>query len=314
MIKNYWYSEQLRSYMRQFMAIFNGLSVQTGVGECGVEDLVPVTCVVGTRDRVVAAITNGNTQNKLMALPLMAVHLQSIQLAPERRKVQAFVDQRTAMRTGGTFPDDLTVVKRAMPVPYNVVLELSIYASNTQQMHQILEQVLVMFNPDIQIQKNDAPYDWTRLTRVELTDITNEENYPSGADRRMVIWTLTFSMPIYLTIPMAVKDDLVRRVIIQIGLADSMNFREVDQNGEILPFGDPVGVIDIDSRPVPTEDECKYVGPVAPTTNLEFDDTWFNTQTGFAMRWNGIEWYKIEQKMPTPKGPDDDSPSVEVTP
>ena len=46
------------------------------------------------------------------------------------------------MKVGGIFPDDLTVVKRAMPVPYDATIELSIYASNTQQMHQMLEQIL----------------------------------------------------------------------------------------------------------------------------------------------------------------------------
>ena len=35
-------------------------------------------------------------------------------------------------------------------------MELSIYASNTDQMYQILEQILILFDYDLQVQFNDA--------------------------------------------------------------------------------------------------------------------------------------------------------------
>jgi hypothetical protein len=249
MIQNFWYDAQLRSYLLQFVAIFQGLQVQTGKGECNEAQFMTVPCVIGNKDRVVAALHAGNTDNRVFSLPTMSVYMTGLQLSPERRKVQAYVDQRVTMRTGGVFPDDLTVVKRVMPVPYNMTLELSIYASNTQQMHQILEQILVLFNPDIQIQKNDAPFDWTKITKVELTDISNEENYPSSQDKRMIVWTLSFEMPIYLSVPMGVKDDLVRKVVIQIASLGTMVVNEVDENGELTPFGDPLATIEINTRP-----------------------------------------------------------------
>lgn len=248
MINEFWYDAQLRSYLLQFVAIFQGLRVQTGKGECDEQQFISVPCVIGSKDRVVAALMSGNTDNRVFSLPTMAVYMQSLSMAPERRKVQAYVDQRTTMRPGGVFPDDLTVVKRAMPVPYNMTVELSIYASNTQQMHQILEQILVLFNPDLQIQKSDGPFDWTKLTKVELTDISNEENYPSSTDRRITLWTLTFEIPIFLSVPMGVKDDLVRKVVIQISNISTMLVNEVDENGELTPFGDPIARIEITDR------------------------------------------------------------------
>lgn len=190
----------------------------------------------------------GNTQNRVFSLPAMAAHLQALELAPERRRTPGMLDQRTTMPVGGVFPDDLTVIKRAAPVPFNAVVELGIYASNTDQLYQILEQILVLFNPDIQIQKSDGPFDWTKLTRVELTDIANEENYPAGTERRVIQWTLTFSMPIYLSIPMGIKDDLVRKIIIQLGDLGQMVVNEVDENGELTPFGTPLAQIEVTER------------------------------------------------------------------
>lgn len=250
MIHHYFFESQLRAYILQFCAIFAGLQVRTGKGECGEVQMMTVPIVIGNKDRVVAAIMAGNTQNRVFGLPHLSAFLQNLSLAPERRKTPGMLDQRVTMPVGGIFPDDLTVVKRAFPVPYNATVELSIYASNTDQMHQILEQVLVLFNPDIQIQKSDGPYDWTKLTRVELTDISNEENYPSGTDRRTIIWTLTFEMPIYLSIPMGVRDDLVRKVIIQIGSLGSMVVNEVDEDGNLTPFGDPLARIEISDKPL----------------------------------------------------------------
>ena len=101
MIRNYFYDAQLRAYMLQFITIFQGLQVQTGKGECDEEQFISVPCVVGTKDRVVAAIFAGNTQNRVFSLPAMAVHLQGLEPAPERRKVQAYVDQRVTLPVGG---------------------------------------------------------------------------------------------------------------------------------------------------------------------------------------------------------------------
>lgn len=249
MINHYFFQSQLRQYLLQFVSIFYGLQVETGKGECGETQMITVPVVVGNKDRVVAALMAGNTQNRMFSLPTMSAYLQNLTLAPERRRAPGMLDQRVTMKTGGIFPDDLTVVKRVMPVPYNATMELTIYASNTQQMHQILEQLLVLFNPDIQIQKSDGEFDWTRITKVELTDIANEENYPASTERRMVVWTLTFEVPIYLSIPIGVKDDLVRKIIIQIGSLDSMTVNEVDENGNITPFGTPLAQIEIDTRP-----------------------------------------------------------------
>lgn len=245
MITHYFYEEQLRKYILQFCAIFYSLKVKTGKGECEEEQFITVPTVVGSKDRVVAAIMAGNTKNRSFSIPCMAAHMQSLELAPDRRKNPSHIDSRVTMRAGGIFPEDLTVVKRAMPVPYNMTMELSIYASNTQQMHQILEQILVLFNPDVQIQKSDGEFDWTKITKVELVGINNEENYPMGSDRRTLVWTLTFLVPIFLSIPAAVKDEVVRKIVVQIGDLGSLSLNEVDENGELQPFSDPYAVMEI---------------------------------------------------------------------
>lgn len=222
--------------------------MQTGKGECDEPEYMTVPITVGSRDRVVAAIQSGNTQNKPFSLPIMAATISSISLAPERRKGVNTVDRRIFLPAGGIYPDDLRTVVRVMPIPYTMGTELSIYASNTQQLHQILEQLLMIFDPSIQIQTSDAAFDWTKISTVELTGVNNEENFPPGGDRRVLMWTLTFDMPIYISAPIDIKDEMVRKIIIQLGDMKGFTVAEYDENGELKPFADgfDYGTITID--------------------------------------------------------------------
>jgi hypothetical protein len=258
MIHHHFYENQIRSYIRQFMGIFSGLQVQTGRSDCDPE-MISVPCIMGFRDRVVSALMAGNTQNRMVSLPVMSVYMSNLEMAPDRRKVPSLIDQRVTMPVGGVFPDDLTTLKRAMPVPYNMEVELSIMASNLDQMYQILEQILVLFNPDLQIQKSDSPLDWTMISSVELVGISNEENYPIAATNRTIIWSLTFKLPIFISIPMGVRDDLVRKISIDIANGTTRTM-EVDSEGNIVPFGsDSLGKVTVTQ-----EDFLNKNGPKNP--------------------------------------------------
>lgn len=235
MITHYFYDGQLRGYLLQFCAIFAGLQVRTGTGECGDMDFITVPISIANKDRVVAAIMAGNTSNKGFSVPALAVHMSGLSLGSARKGVNV-TDKRVILQRGGVYPQDLKTVTRIMPMLYDMDVELSIYASNTLQMHQILEQILVLFDPTLQIQTSDAAMDWTKITTVELTGISNDENYPIGQDRRIIPWTLQFKMPVYLSVPMDVRDEVVRTAIIKIGDLDKYQVNEFDENGDPIPF------------------------------------------------------------------------------
>jgi hypothetical protein len=103
-------------------------------------------------------------------------------------------------------------------------------------MHQILEQLLMLFDPILQIQTSDAAFDWTKITTVELLGVNNEENFPPGGDRRVLTWTLNFEIPIYISAPVDITDEIVRKVVIRIGDLAGFQIDEVDENGNMQPF------------------------------------------------------------------------------
>ena len=234
MINFYYYDGQIRKYLLQVTNVFAGLQVQTGKGTCGEAEMMTVPISLGSRDRVVAAIGAGNTQNKPFSLPQMALSMTGLNMAPHRHGI-GVIDRKTYLPDGGIYPDDLRVAERVMPIPYIMTCELSIYASNQQQMHQILEQLMMMFDPVLQIQMNDVAFDWTKITTVELTGMTNEENYPPGGDRRIILWSLAFEIPIYISAPMDIKNEIVRSITIRMGDTAGLQFNEFDENGQSIP-------------------------------------------------------------------------------
>ena len=80
---------------------------------------------------------------------------------------------------------------------------------------QLLEQVLILFNPSIQLQQNQNPLDWTSLYEVELTDIQwSNRSVPAGVDETIDVATLTFLLPIWLSPPAKVKRQKIINTII----------------------------------------------------------------------------------------------------
>lgn len=225
---NYYYNEQISKYLIQFMAIFSGLSIQAGKDDNGDPVSITVPVHYGSRDRVTSSILNENTQNKPMRLPVMSSYLRDISLAPERYKGVSTIRSTPYVPRGGLLPDDIQVVHQYMPIPYNTTVELSIYTSNLNSHFQILEQILMLFDPILQIQTSDSAFDWTRITTVELKGISFEENYPSGSDRRMLITTLSFEMPIYISAPARLKQDLIHDIYLRIGTINDIGATSQD--------------------------------------------------------------------------------------
>lgn len=268
-IRQYYYNQQLKKFIVGFANIFTGLKVRTGKDGCGDISEIEVPIIYGSRDRVVSAIGAANTQNKQYTLPMMACYQTGLELDPNRMKGVNQVDRRSYLEQGGVYPDDVKSVRRVMPVPYNMQMELSIHASNTDQLYQILEQILIMFDYDLQLQFNDAPFDWSRVTSLFLIGINNEENYPTGVERRVLIWTLQFSLPIWLSPPIEIRNEIIANINLRYGNMDDFVLDEIDENGNLAPFTEPWTGTAIESTGTPD-------GVVPPPSNVEPHTEHFN--------------------------------------
>lgn len=240
-MNTHYYNKQIKKYMTQFMAIFAGMQVEIGKNDDSDEtQLISVPIQYGNKDRVVAWIIGDQTQNKPLRLPMMSSYINGINMAPELRKGIGGVKRQSYLPQGSVFPDDITTVKQLMPVPYTLSAELAIYASNTEQHFQILEQILMVFDPQVQIQTTDALFDWTKLTTVTLDNINFDQSYPIGTDRRMIMSTLSFIFPVYISAPANLKQDFIKDIFVRIGTVSQST--DLSDSEEVVAELDAQGI------------------------------------------------------------------------
>jgi hypothetical protein len=212
------------------------MQVQTGKGADGNTEMLHVPIHYASQDRVVSWINSRFTQNHSFSLPMLSTYMTGIELTPERRKGVGTVDRKVFLPKNGVFPSDLSVMRRVMPIPYDLTMEVYAYASNTDQAFQIAEQILMLFDPMIQIQKNDKQADWTKITQVELVGIGNEETVPIGTEKRAIIWNYQFRLPIWLTPPVDVRNQVVESIIHRMTMGEIEDITEITEDGDIMTF------------------------------------------------------------------------------
>jgi hypothetical protein len=111
-------------------------------------------------------------------------------------------------------------------------MQVDIWTSNTDQKLQLLEQILVLFNPALEIQQNDNPIDWTTITTVELTDIQwTSRSIPSGIEDQIDIASLFFQIPIWINPPALVtRQNVIRNIIHNIYEYNDIDTLDYDPN------------------------------------------------------------------------------------
>ena len=210
---DYTYDGQIRRYVTQFMRIFIGFKYRTG-GTVAEDRHVPV--LYGDATRQVASIIKENSENKMSTVPRFACYITGLEPDRDRTADSSFVSklnikQRHYTGTGLTTEYSTTqgggyTVERLMPVPYTLSMKCDLWTSNTDQKLQLLEQILVLFNPSLEIQTTDNFVDWTSLSVVNIKNLNfTSRQIPQGIESEIDICSIEFSMPIWISSPAKVK-------------------------------------------------------------------------------------------------------------
>lgn len=221
----YFYDEQIRRFLLQFTRIMSGFQVEYGREKDNPNKmaLLRVPVRYGDATRNAQTIIQENSANNLPSTPLMTFYINALDYDRPRMqepyhvsKVQ--VRQRTydpATETYETTQGNAFTVERLMPVPYKLGVTLDIWTSNTNQKFQLLEQLLTLFNPSLELQSTDNFLDWTSLSVIELESSTwTSRTIPQGTENPIDIATLRFTIPIWISSPAKVKKlGVVERVV-----------------------------------------------------------------------------------------------------
>jgi len=234
----FFYDEQIRRYILQFLRIFSDFYIELPPDEDGIRVQKRVPVVYGDMSRMVAQILRNNDQNTSVAAPMMSGYITAIDLAANRRQdpmnvnpVRA-IERKFNNETGlyeSTVGNRYTV-ERHMPVPMDITMNLDIWTTNTTDKLQLWEQIMVIFNPSIQLQTNDNPLDWSSITEVEMINTNwSSRGVPSGTDTQNDFASFTFKITAWVNPPAKVKrQSIIEQIVanINVGNVDSI---EVDR-------------------------------------------------------------------------------------
>lgn len=220
--EHFWYDEQCVNYITQFMAVFAGMYIKVGKNDyCSETDLVEVPIRYSGGDRIVDAILADNTQNVPLSLPMFSARLAEIQQEPGRAKGTGTIFRKSILPLGQSLPDGVRVVSSVTPYPYSLVFELSLFTSNDLQKFQIMEQILSLFNPSIQIQTSDATFDGAKFSNLTLSTISFDDNYPAGTSRRFNMSTMIFVMDAWMYTPINFRDNFIKSIHLKLSNVNS---------------------------------------------------------------------------------------------
>ena len=217
---DFFYDGQIRRYVTQFMRVFIGFKYQSSDGE---QRHVPV--MYGDLTRQVASIIKENSENKMLTVPKISCYITGLELDTSRLADSSFVSkvqvrERTyedvaGQRVYGTEQGAGYTVERLMPTPFKLRVKADIWTSNTDQKLQLIEQIVTLFNPSLEVQTTDNYIDWTSLSVIYLTSTNfSSRSIPQGTESDIDIASLEFEMPIYISPPAKVKKLGVVRAVI----------------------------------------------------------------------------------------------------
>jgi hypothetical protein len=315
----FFYDQQIRRFLLQFARVFSNFDVEYGANEAGqgpgsgADTLIRVPVRYGDASRQAQTILQNNSANDMPSTPLMTFYITDLKYDRARMQEPYFVDnirvrQRTydsATDTYETTQGNAFTIERAMPVPYELTINLDIWTSNTNQKMQLLEQILTLFNPGLEIQSTDNYIDWTSLTVLYLKDTRwSSRTIPVNADNPIDVATLSFTLPMWITPPAKVKKlGVVERIIASVYDAQG-DLTNALTNSDLLlgtrqkftPYGYQILLIDgklqaLRKQQVVDESNETLTPPDSPSSNL----LWHNVIGMYGALRPGISYITLEQ-------------------
>lgn len=271
----FFYDGQIRRYLLQIIRLLSNFAVRYSDGT-----LVRVPVVYGGPDKQVATIINQNSENSVLSAPRIAVYMTELELDVNRISDSSYVGkvnvrERKINEETGLYENvegNSYTVERLMPTPYKLEVKVDIWTTSNDQKLQLLEQILMLFNPSLEIQTTDNYVDWTSLTVVDLVQVTtSSRTVPIGTSDEIDIASLTFSTPIWISPPAKVK---------RLGVVTEIISNIFSQRSD--PYGDYAQGLGVDPEATSIEPVVKITKVITTAGNYSIEVYSKTADTGAA--------------------------------
>ena len=304
MSSQYFYDQNIRKWILQIIRLFSEYTVTYGLDASGNQLYSTVPVIWGDSTFSAATILRLNSENVMPSFPMISIYVSNLKFDRPRTQTPTFQDT-LAIRTrqydanvGAYLPAQANAysIKRFMPVPYDLQVKVDIVTSNTQQKLQILEQILPLFNPALEIQKTDNWLDWESLSYLELEDVTwSNRSIPigQGSDSSYDVCTLTFHAPIWMSLPANVsKMGVIFKVIMNIEGTATSDLQDIIFNTRQVVTFNNYGLL-VNNNQIKIYQQSNTVNGLLPDVPDAFWDVTQNSPNTAVFYGSPLEWTGI---------------------
>ena len=205
----HFYDGQIRRYITQIMRIFGTFRYKDGKG-----NLTTVPITYGDLTRQVGSILRDNSENKIPSAPRMAVYITGLEMDTARISDSSYVSKLNIRERAFDSNNNEYLnkegknytVERLMPTPYTLSVNIDLWTTNTDQKLQILEQIMMLFNPSLELQTTENYIDWTSISVLNMDNINfSSRSIPTGTESEIDVATIGLKTPIFISPPAKVK-------------------------------------------------------------------------------------------------------------
>lgn len=187
------YHSHTRNIVILFGQLFNNIVINRTDSSNAVKQVIQVPILYSAKEkfveRIKAAPTLDTGRSRFeIVLPIMGFEITGLSYDPARKLTTT--TRQTAIDTN----NDINA--GYVSTPYDLNVELTIYAKNQDDGFQILEQILPYFNPDFSVALKELPeLGITRNIQIKLDNISPSYDYAGDmAQRTTILWTLQFTI------------------------------------------------------------------------------------------------------------------------
>jgi hypothetical protein len=191
-ITNHFYNSTTKKYIAVFGSLFNKLLITREDNEGTKIQEIPVPISYGPYQKFLARLDQDPNldQKAAISLPRISFELQSMSYDGSRKVLS--INKMKALNS-----------MVYTPAPYNLEFSLNIMTKYSEDGTKILEQIIPFFKPEYTISAKLMPGIPAYDIPIILNGISLEDMYESDFEtRRVLIWTLNFTMKGYYFGPM----------------------------------------------------------------------------------------------------------------
>jgi len=210
MFGTYFYHSHIRKTVAVFGTLFNNINVQRKDTNGTSVNNVKVPLSYGPKQKFLARLFEEpdlNAPEVAIRLPRMSFEITgmqydtSVKLNKMNTIAQPNIHGQSTIRN---------------PVPYIISFQLSIYAKNQDDALQVVEQIIPYFNPEYVVTIREIPsLNVSRDIPIVLQSVNYSDDYEGDfTSRRVLIYTLDFSMKTFFYGPITQNQGVIKDAII----------------------------------------------------------------------------------------------------